>query len=89
MLSLDECIALSDLTADEIAVIAEHEHVPEVVATGIGHELLKTPKGLFKLRAMISEVLARAKLTGERERARHLDRVLARFNKVHPVPRVL
>jgi hypothetical protein len=29
MLSLDDCIGMSDLTEDEIAVIAEHERVPE------------------------------------------------------------
>jgi hypothetical protein len=89
MLSLDECVAFSDLTSDEVAIIAEHERVPEIVATGIGHHLLASPKGLFQLRGMIIELLGRAKLAGERDKVTHLDRVLTRFNRVHPVPRVL
>ena len=89
MLSLDECIALSDLTADEIAVIADHERVPEIVAAGLGHHLLQSRKGLFQLRSMIAEMLARAKLAGARDESKRLDGVLRRFNSVHPVPRVL
>jgi hypothetical protein len=89
MLSLDECIGMSGLTDDEIAVIAEHEHVPIIVAAGLGHHLLKSPKGIFQLRGFISELLGQAKLAGNGERVKHLDGVLRRFNCVHPVPTVL
>jgi hypothetical protein len=89
MLSLDECIGMSDLTEDEIAVIAEHERVPSIVAAGLGHHLLETPKGVFKLRCFIGDLLAQAKIAGNRDKAQHLDRVLDRFNREHPVPPVL
>jgi hypothetical protein len=89
MLTLDECIGLSDLTDDEIEVIAEHQRVPAIVAAGMGHQLLKKPRGVFRLKCIISEMLEQAKLAGDREKAKHLDRVLTRFNRAHPVPRVL
>src|ERR1700687_1954755 len=54
-------IGMSDLTDDEIAVIAEHEQVPAIVAAELGHGLLKTPKGVFILKGYISDVLEQAK----------------------------
>ena len=89
MLTLDECIGMSGLTEDEIAVIAEHQRVPEIVAAEIGHALLRTPKGVYLLRGCISDLLEQAKLAGRRDKAKHLDLVLTRFNAAHPVPRVL
>jgi hypothetical protein len=34
MLTYDDCLALSGLTTEEVAAIAAHEHVPEIVALG-------------------------------------------------------
>jgi hypothetical protein len=89
MLTLDECISMSDLTDVEIAVIAEHEHVPEIVAVELGHGLLKTPKGVFILKCYISDVLEQAKLAGKRDKVKRLDRLLTRFSAAHGIPRVL
>jgi hypothetical protein len=89
MLSLAECVALSDLTDDEVAIIAEHERVPAMVAVAIGQEWLRTPRGVFRLKGFICDALERAKLSGDRQKTRHLERVLTRFNKDHPVPSVL
>ena len=89
MLTLDECIGMSGLTEDEIEVISEHRHLPEIVAVQVGHTLLKTAKGRFVLRGYISDLLAQAKLAGRRDRARHLDNVLTQFMARYPTPRVL
>lgn len=89
MLSLDECIAMSGLTEEEVAIVAEHEHLPLIVAAELGHTLLKTPKGVFTLHCYIAEVLEHAKVAGNRDKARHVDRVLTRFNAAHPRRRVL
>ncbi len=89
MLSLAECIGMSDLTEDEIAVIAEHEHVPDIVAVELGQDLLKTSKGVFILRCYIGDVLEQAKLAGKRDKVKRLDRLLTRFNAEHGFPRVL
>ena len=89
MLTLAECIGMSDLTDDEIAVIAEHEHVPEIVAVELGNGLLQTPKGVFILKCYIVDVLEQAKLAGKRDKVKRLDRLLTRFNAAHRIPRVL
>jgi len=89
MLTLDECIGMSGLTEEEIAVIAEQRRIPEIVAAQIAHELLKTPKGVYALRCDLSDALERAKLAGRREKVKRLDRVLTRFNAAHPTKRVL
>jgi hypothetical protein len=36
MLTLEDRIALSDLTHEEIDAIAEHEHLPETIAAELG-----------------------------------------------------
>lgn len=45
MLTLQDCIELSDLTEDEILAIAEHEHIPEMVAVELGSYLVYAPNG--------------------------------------------
>lgn len=77
------------LTEEEVAILAEHEHLPMMVAAELGYTLLKTPKGVFTLRCYIAEALERAKLAGNGDKAKHVDRVLTRFNAAHPPRRVL
>jgi len=89
MLSLDECIAMSGLTEEEVAIIAEHEHLPLIVAAELGYTLLKTPRGVFTLRGYIADVLAQAKLGGKHDKAKRVDLALTRFKAAHPLPRVL
>jgi len=36
MLTREDCLALCELSEDEVAAIAEHEHVPEIVAMEMG-----------------------------------------------------
>jgi hypothetical protein len=89
VLTLDDCMAFCGLSEDEIDAIAEHEHVPEIVAAEIGAELLKTPKGIFQIKGFILDNLEKAKLAGEDAKAKHLDGVYARFHATYPTPRVL
>ncbi|HEX6827431.1 MAG TPA: hypothetical protein VF104_00475 [Burkholderiales bacterium] len=89
MISFQECLDLSGLTEDEAEILAEHENIPVMVAMEMGATLLQTPKGTYYLKCCIQDRLARAEHSGDRARAKHLDRVLLRFNQVHPVPRVL
>ena len=70
-------------------LVAEHQRLSMVVAAELGYMLLKTPKGIFTLRCHIAEVLEHAKLTGNRDKAKHVDGVLTRFNAAHPPRRVL
>ncbi len=40
MLTLEDCIALSDLTREEIDAIAVHEHLAEIIAAELGCPLV-------------------------------------------------
>ena len=37
MLTIQDCIELSELSEDEILAIAEHEHIPEMAAVEMGN----------------------------------------------------
>jgi hypothetical protein len=50
ILSLEDCIALSSLTEEEIAAIAEHEHLPMIVAAELGNYLVQTPEGTHSIK---------------------------------------
>lgn len=89
MVTLEECLDFSGLSRDEVQVIAEHEHVPEIVAAELGQSLLASPKGVYLLRCFIQENLERAVAAGLREKEKWLSGVLARFNAAHPTPTVL
>ena len=81
MLTLEDCIALSELNEDEIAAIAEHEHVPEIVAAEYGNYLLHQPNGVPALKRIILEDIADAEQRKDLRHALHL--VLRHFIRSH------
>jgi hypothetical protein len=44
MISLEDCIAFSGLSEDEVAAIGEHEHIPTIAASALT-DYLKQPHG--------------------------------------------
>ncbi len=46
MISWHDCIALCGFNEAEVRAIAEHEHVPDVVAAGPANSLLKQTHGI-------------------------------------------
>lgn len=85
MLTLQECLEFCDLTEDEIHAIAEHEHLPEIVAAELGDCLLQTEEGVCLIRRYMQEDISLAEAHGQRSKAQHLAEVLAQFNAAHPV----
>jgi hypothetical protein len=79
MLTLNDCIALSDLTAEEVAAIAEHEHLPEVVAAEFGCYLIHCPDGERAIKAIIRNHIAAAQARRDFRRAGELKLVLQHF----------
>lgn len=65
MLTIKDCIALSDLTEAEIDAIAEHEHVPEMVAVEMGHCLAHCPGGADRIAHIIADDIAEACAHGQ------------------------
>ena len=84
MISLEDCIAFSGLTEEEILAIAEHEHIPEAVACGLAKYLSSSPGGPDRVRNMIVDDVKTARRRGDSVHVRHLLHVLHHFLRTHP-----
>ena len=83
MLTLQDCIELSDLSEEEILAIAEHEHIPEMLAVEMGNYLTHTPSGDKRIKRMIVDDIKHAKETGEVKHAAMLKSVLKHYVAEH------
>lgn len=83
VLSLEDCIALSDLTEEEVEAIAEHEHIPTIVAAELGNYLVHCPDGVPRLKKMIVEDIEAARHRGDLDHCLKLRLVLHHFIKNH------
>jgi hypothetical protein len=84
MITLEDCIAFCGLTEAEVLALAEHEHVPEIVAAGLASQLLKQRHGSEKVRVMIVEDIRAALERGDRRHAQELFAALRHFLAAHP-----
>ncbi len=84
MLTYEDCVGLCGLTVEEVEAIAEHDHIPNIVATELGAYLVNTEGGLQKIRRIILDDIEHAR---EREDIKHtakLKSVLKHFVDNHP-----
>ncbi len=84
MLTLEDCVALSGLTEDEILAIAMHERIPEMAAAEMGNYLVSAPDGEACIRAMIRDDIQHAIACADRHRELALRLVLRNFILQHP-----
>lgn len=87
MLTIEDCIALSGLTKEEVDAIADHEHLPEIIAAELGNYLLRQADGEDMICKMITDDLDAAREAGQVARAAQLKLVLQHFLGVHPSAR--
>ena len=71
------------MNEEVVLVIAEHEHVPEIVAASLASSLLSLENGAEKVRNMIVDSVRRAQFHGDRQDVLRLLRVLRHFLKEH------
>ena len=83
MLTIQDCIELSDLTEEEVLAIAEHEHVPEMIAVELGSYLVHTSSGEKRIKKMIAEDIAAAQSKGDFKHAAKLKLVLKHYLAEH------
>jgi hypothetical protein len=83
MLTLQDCIALSDLTPEEVDAIAEDLHLPGVIAAELGAYLMHLPDGEKRIRRIILDDLSQAWNRGDLARAANLKLVLRHFIEEH------
>jgi hypothetical protein len=69
MSTIEDCIGLSELTAEEILAICEHERIPETVALQPGNYLVQNASGEKRIKAMIVDDIEAARRSGD---IRHL-----------------
>jgi hypothetical protein len=84
VISLEDCIGLCGLTEEEVLAIAEHEHVPEIVATGLASYLSNSSQGLDAVRNMIVDDIRQSQSRGDRAHVLELLNVLHHFLRSHP-----
>jgi hypothetical protein len=87
MISLEDCIGMSGLTEEEVLAIAEHEHVPEIMAASLASYLSNAAKGLDAIRDMIIEDIRNAGARGDQAHVLELLHVLHHFLRSHPEAR--
>ena len=84
MLTFEDCVALSGLTEAEIAAIAEHEHLPQMLALKFGHHLICQRDGALRVRAILADDLRHAEKCCNWRHAEELRGVLRHFVAHHP-----
>jgi hypothetical protein len=84
MLTLEDCLALCDLTEDEVLAIAQHEHLPEIAAAQLGSYLVHAPDGEMRIKSIIREDITDARSRSDRARELALKLVLRNFVLGHP-----
>lgn len=84
MLTLEDCLALCDLTEEEVLAIAEHEHIPEIAAAELGNYLVHSPGGEMCIKKIIRDDIAAACAQGDRSRELCLKAMLRNFVLQHP-----
>ena len=84
MINLDDIEDMTCLSREEIAAIAEHEHLPEVNAAALGDYLMHMHKGPQRVQQMICEDIRDALHRDDLAHARELFATLRHFIAAHP-----
>jgi hypothetical protein len=84
MLTFEDVLELSELSEDEIAAIAEHEHIPAVCAAEYGYYLCHNANGVPMLRRIIMDDIMAARRHENYEKEMKLREVLKHFVRSHP-----
>ena len=84
MLTREDCLALCELSEEEVVAIVEHEHLPEMIALEMGQYLCHTPDGEARIERMIIEDINAARSSGNIAHIAKLVSVLRHFVETHP-----
>ena len=84
MFSIRDCLDYCDLTDDEIALIAEHEDIPDVAAAQMACGLVQTREGTLLLTRCMLELVEQAERSGQRDKLARARAAFERFVIDHP-----
>ena len=85
MLTYDDCRQMCGVTDDVIDAIAEHEHVPTIIAVEMGQTLTCERAGLRQVRRFIIDDIRHAQSHANPRHARELRRTLHKFLIENPL----
>lgn len=83
MLTLQDCIALSELRPDEIEAIGDVKHLPDMIAAELGCYLMHLPNGDRRVGALIRDDIDKARREHDLVRAARLRLCLQHFVAAH------
>jgi hypothetical protein len=83
VLTFEDCLALCDLSEEEVRAVAEHEHLPAIVALELGGCLIESPDGELLVSHMVIEDIRAAERRGDLLRAAQLKHTLRHFIEQH------
>ncbi len=86
MLSIRDCLDYCDLTEDEVALIAEHEGIPDAAAAQVACGLVQTPEGVVLLTQYMLDLIEKADERGQVEKATVARSLCSKFMTDHPLP---
>lgn len=89
MLSMDDLLDYCELDRDEIAAVAEHEHLPMAVAAELSEALLSTPEGIVQLHQMVLDDIEHAQEVGNKAHVCELARTYLHLEQTHPLQTAL
>jgi hypothetical protein len=84
MITLDDIEDITDLTRDEIAAVAEHEHLGEMAATLLGDYMMHQHHGPARVQQMICDDIRQALHKDDLDHARKLFATLRHYMSEHP-----
>lgn len=84
MISIKDCLDYSDLTEDEVAVIAAHEHLPYASAAQMACCLAQSKDGTELLRCLLKNAVCDAAKCGHMEALHSAELAWSQFVANHP-----
>jgi hypothetical protein len=84
MISIKDCLDYSDVTEDEVAVIAEHEQIPYVSAAQLVCCLAQSEEGTEVLRCLLKNAVCDAKNCGHAKSLLEAQVAYEQFVANHP-----
>jgi hypothetical protein len=87
MISIADCIGMCGLEPDEVAAIAEHEHIPDIAAAAFANYLLHVAGGPERIRTMMVDDIRQALDENRIGHASELFMALRHFLEQHPEAR--
>jgi len=83
VLTFEDCLGMCELSEEEVRAIAEHEHLPEIVALELGNYLMRGPDGELLVSHMFIDDIRAAERRGDLAHAAQLKKALRHFIEEH------